>query len=349
MTNIEAQHTIYVDFECLKGSRGQRPHPMLLGILIGVDGECLEQIILDERLHPLHAARRERTRFAQLTESIETLVRMATSGGLKLAGWSFFDRDRMIDARPDLEGDINACYVNAIQIARPWRQRIYPAFKIEREDQFAAKHTLDKYARLAGYPDAPALQGAEPARWIRHLLDQLEAKQGRYRSTTPETRRDWRRLLDYNRHDLLALRHIVLKATRETEAWRAYEKTRFCVDDGPRRVCFMAGSANKKLDALLERHRAKSWAFITAWNPGSIELTREENAARQAELRNAVAAYTVLRGEGIGEDPGWTPEESLLILNISRGKAVSLGRRFGQLAIVVGRRGEKSELVHSGT
>lgn len=40
-----------------------------------------------------------------------------------------------------------------------------------------------------------------------------------------------------------------------------------------------------------------------------------------------------------------TPERSLIILDISHGKAVSLARRFGQLAIVAGRRGEASRLV----
>jgi hypothetical protein len=344
MTHADAQRAIYIDFECRKGGKGQKPHPALLGVLIGEDEDRLEQLIVDERLKAASVARRERTAFVPLQDAVETLVGLAASGGTRIIGWSFFDRDRMIDARPDLEAEITARYINAIQIARPWRQRLYPWFTIEREDQFAPRHTLDKYARLAEYRAAKALDGAAPAKWIQHVLDQLEAKQGRYRQTTKQTKRDWDRLLDYNRHDLLALRHIVLRATRETEAWSAYKKTRFCVDDGPRRICFMAGSANKKLDALLERHDAKSWAFITAWNPGSIELPREQNEARQAQLRRAVAGYEVLSGEGIGEDPRWTPEESLLILNVSRGKAISLGRRFGQLAIVVGRRGEKSEL-----
>ena len=348
MTHRDAQQAIYIDFECLKGSKGQTPHPVLLGLLVGMTAESLEQLIVDERLTPARVAKRERTRFVPLRDAVETIVRMATSSRRRIVGWSFFDRDRLIDTRPDLQAEINAGYVNAIQLARPWRQKIYPAFKIEREDQFAPKHTLDRYARLAEYPAAQALDKAAPAKWIRHMLQQLDARQGRYRRTTKQAKRDWHRLLDYNRHDLLALRHIVLKATRETEAWRAYEKTRFCVDDGPRRICFMAGSANKKLDALLERHRAKAWAFITAWNPRSIELPREQNDARQAELRQAVADYEVLPGEGIGDDPRWTPEESLMILNISRAKALSLGRQFDQLAVVVGRRGEKSELVPTG-
>jgi hypothetical protein len=145
--------------------------------------------------------------------------------------------------------------------------------------------------------------------------------------------------------DRLAPARIVLKATREREAWRAYERTRFCVDDGKRRICFMAGSQSRRLDSLLERHAADRWAFITAWNPASELLTPAENHARQARLRTAVASYSMLPGEGIGKDPAWTPEESLLVLNISRREAIRLGRQFGQLAIVAGRRGSKSRLV----
>jgi len=266
-----------------------------------------------------------------------------------LVGWSLFDRDRLVQARPDLEGEIKARYLNALKSAKPWRQKLYPDFVIKRKGRFAATHTLDKYAVLAGYPDARHLKGA-PAQWIRHTLRQLQATGGSYRRTTTQTKRDWHRLLDYNRRDCLALRHIVLKASREMESWRAYEQTRFCVDDGPRHVCFRAGSNRPRLRALLLRHDALQWAFVTAWNPASVVLSRTENNARQLELRGAVdtAGYAMLNGEGVGEDPKWKPEKSLLILGISRGEAVKLGRRFGQLAIVSGRRGRSAHLIPCG-
>ena len=56
----------------------------------------------------------------------------------------------------------------------------------------------------------------------------------------------------------------------------------------------------------------------------------------------------MLTGEGVGEDPKWQPEESALILGISRGEAVKLGRRFGQLAIVAGRCGRSARLIPCG-
>jgi hypothetical protein len=100
---------------------------------------------------------------------------------------------------------------------------------------------------------------------------------------------------------------------------------------------------------LLSRHGANKWAFVTAWNPASVPLSREENDARQRELIRLVeaAGHTWIRGEGRGKDPTWTPEESLLILDISRGEAIALGKQFGQLAIVAGRRGESSALLPS--
>jgi hypothetical protein len=341
---IDFSRAIYIDIESLKTDP---PHCALVGVLTGTGGEELEQLIVDPRLAPARVAKRDRLRVAIWPGAVEEIVTRAVSDDRRIVGWSNFDRDRMAEARSDLRGEIHARYVNALEIARPWRRTVHPGFKIERADQFAPKHTLDKYARLAGYEDVWALEDAAPATWIRHTLRQLEANEGRYRRITPEAKRDWHKLLAYNRHDLFALRHVVLAATRELTLWRAYDRTRFCVQDRTKRICFMAGSQNRRLDALLTRHGATRWAFITAWNPGSRPLSKSENARRHAELRAAVtdAGLEALDGEGVGEDASWPSEQSLLILNISRGKAISLGRRFGQLAIVVGRRGEASTLV----
>jgi hypothetical protein len=346
MTFADAKRAVYIDFECLKARRPKPPHPTLLGVLVSSEGESFEQIITDERLAPAKVANK-RCRFATAPAAVGAMVAEAKEEKRRIVGWSFFDRDRLIEACPDRTVDINALYVNALHLARPWRQSIHPDFPIEREDSFAPKHTLDKYALLAAYPVTAAFRNATPAKWIRHTLRQLESTHGRYWKTTKETQRDWRKLLQYNRHDCLALRHIALKASREMECWRAYEKTRFCVEDGARRLCFMAGSRSARLDALLRRHKAVKWAFLTAWNPASVQMSRAENDARQHDLRHRLESerYTWLPGEGVGNDPTWEPEASLLVLGISRGKAVALGRAFGQLAVVVGRRGEPARLV----
>jgi hypothetical protein len=158
-------------------------------------------------------------------------------------------------------------------------------------------------------------------------------------------------LLEVNRQDCLALQHVTLKAARELECWRAYERTTYCVDDSPGRIRFRAGDVSRSLDALVARHDATRWALITAWNPESVRLTRAENDVRQRSLERDAqqAGYQMLRGEGIGADPNWQPEESILILGISRKAARQLGRQYGQLAIVVGHRDGPGRLVSCAT
>ena len=341
MTYDEAQRAIYIDFECLL----TKPHPVpkLLGVL-EADGDGFEQLILDPRLAPARVASR-RCRVTDIQSAIEALVERAWRENRAIAGWSFFDREVAKRAAPSVAELLDQRYRNVLPTGRKWRQRLHPSFAIAREDEYSPKHTLDKYARLAAYPDARALAKATPAAWIRHMDRQLRSREGRYRPTTKPAKRDWHRLLAYNRHDCLALRHIALKATRELEAWHAYERTRYCVDEEKRRVCFLAGSASARVRALLDRHGANRFAFITAWNPGSVVLPPAENARRQAQLRAEVQRYETLDGEGVGDDPKWDPEGSLMVLGISRGKAVALARRYGQLAIVYGQRGAAPELV----
>ncbi len=55
--------------------------------------------------------------------------------------------------------------------------------------------------------------------------------------------------------------------------------------------------------------------------------------------------FLVYEGEGVGEDPEWKPERSVLILGIGRSKAEELGKLFDQNAIVVGMNGKNAELV----
>jgi hypothetical protein len=102
---------------------------------------------------------------------------------------------------------------------------------------------------------------------------------------------------------------------------------------------------NALLDRVLATRGVRSWAYVTAYNPGSVQVSAAENETRQRELRAAVArdGHVFYEGTGVGE--GWPPEPSLLILGISEAEASALGRRFGQLAIVVGERGEAARLL----
>lgn len=97
------------------------------------------------------------------------------------------------------------------------------------------------------------------------------------------------------------------------ECCRAYERTKFCADDGGRRpICVITGAHSHRLEALLARKGQSPGALITAWNPASVFLTRREDGERQAELTRVVQdrGYEALPGEGIGEDSGWSPNRA---------------------------------------
>jgi len=114
-----------------------------------------------------------------------------------------------------------------------------------------------------------------------------------------------------------------------------------------RTIRIRVGEPNAALDELLAAHRARSWAYITAWNPGARRLEPAENAARHDALLRELSRLgrTFYEGEGVPDEPGWEPERSVLVLGLDLDEARALGRRFGQLAIVAGGAGEAPRLV----
>jgi len=131
----------------------------------------------------------------------------------------------------------------------------------------------------------------------------------------------------------------------------AYLSTTYRVDAPTGPVPLRVGRGSRALDRLLQRRGWRTWAFVTACNPRSHRLPGWRNLARQRRLRTLVEQlrYPFLSGAGVGDDSGWPPEPSLLIVGISRARACRLARLFGQNAIVVGRRARAAELVWCGT
>ncbi len=105
------------------------------------------------------------------------------------------------------------------------------------------------------------------------------------------------------------------------------------------------GELNPALDRLLLEYGNEDWAFITASNPYSNILPDGVNGARFALLKEAVKSWLYFEGAGVGTDPLWKPEHSLLILGINEMDAIEIGKSFEQNAIVVGRIYSPPELV----
>lgn len=117
---------------------------------------------------------------------------------------------------------------------------------------------------------------------------------------------------------------------------QAYLDTVYKVENPP--LSLRIGQPNADLETLLQQYGVQHWAFITAWNPKSQMLTPKENERRQQKLEKLLekAGYACFRGYGIGANASWPPEESVLILGISREEALALGRHWQQYAIVAG-------------
>ncbi len=101
---------------------------------------------------------------------------------------------------------------------------------------------------------------------------------------------------------------------------RAYQTSQFVVWTPEGEIVLRVGERNPRLDELMMEFGALSSAFTTAWNPGSVKLSIEENQTRQTALKEEVrkAGYLSFCGEGVGQDEAWPPEASVLILGISR-------------------------------
>lgn len=143
------------------------------------------------------------------------------------------------------------------------------------------------------------------------------------------------------------LRGTAVTAARD-RLGAAYAATSYRVDAGPRgRFAIRIGEPSPGLDALLAAAGVETWAFVTAANPGSVRLADADNAARMARLLEAVRGRRLVHypGTGTGDDRTWPAEPSLLVLGLDTAEAVALARRFGQVAIVAGRRGGVAGLV----
>ena len=127
----------------------------------------------------------------------------------------------------------------------------------------------------------------------------------------------------------------------------AYCAASYYVDGPAGRFVLRIGANIADVDRLAAAHEVNAWAYITAYNPGSVATPRERNEARQQELEHAVAEakYRFSRGESQADDGAWEAEPSLLIFGIGEPEAAMLGRRFQQAAIVYGERGGPARLV----
>lgn len=106
------------------------------------------------------------------------------------------------------------------------------------------------------------------------------------------------------------------------------------------------GHRHPAFDARLAGSGSRAWVVVTAWNPGSVPRSEQENAAAQRALSETLERAGLVAWPARGESPGreWA-EESLCVLDLDPEQARALARRFGQLAVVHGELGGEATLL----
>jgi hypothetical protein len=135
--------------------------------------------------------------------------------------------------------------------------------------------------------------------------------------------------------------------SRHVELFAAYEATDYVAFVSGQEITVRLGYRSRDLDRVMIRFGVGVAALITAFNPYSINVGRWRNLRANQMLRAALrqCGYKHFEGEGRGASADWPPEPSYLVLGIERAKAIQLGRRFRQNALVYFRMGRRAELV----
>ena len=90
------------------------------------------------------------------------------------------------------------------------------------------------------------------------------------------------------------------------------------------------GEKSEQLEQIMIDSGLDTWAFLTAENPRSVMMSREENIKRNEILREELAnieGVRIFEGRGRGLDGKWPAEASFLVLGVSIERALALGRR----------------------
>ena len=115
-----------------------------------------------------------------------------------------------------------------------------------------------------------------------------------------------------------------------SDVWEAYRRSEYRIGE-PLHLTLRVNEPAKGLPQ-------GPWSFLTAWNPRSEPRSETENRAKQSELETILRREGIRCVAGLGYDPmrEWADEECVLALGLERERALELGRRFGQNAVLIG-------------
>lgn len=146
--------------------------------------------------------------WAQLAAEI---VRVAMATESLIGGYSIPERDLLMASCPEHAEWIKEHYLNAN--AARWFRNHRPALHAEacRTAGERRKPGLKDFLiqPAVGYPYKRYLLDVRPAAILGRMRKLLAKRDGVHRELTNEARRDWARLIEYNRQDVLGMIHLV--------------------------------------------------------------------------------------------------------------------------------------------
>lgn len=189
----EAERAIYIDCEGFKDKS-----PTLIGVLM--DG-TIEQIVFDPDLEL--AATRKGLRISTFGAEARRIYELCLQEQRVIVAYSEHEL-RLFADYADI--DIGTHYRNARRIAKRWKNQVRPG------DQIGGRGLKD-FLRFIGYPMGGYLGEKPPTERINGIRDML-CKHGSYGALTPRKKKDWTKLLEYNRVDCEGMRTLVILASR---------------------------------------------------------------------------------------------------------------------------------------
>jgi len=148
------------------------------------------------------------------------LVNTAMATNSIIGGYSLHERDLLMSACSKDAEWIDANYGNAN--AAKWFRKNRPDLYAEacRMAGEGNKPGLKNFLTQpdVGYPFKKYLRKVQPGPILGRLRELLAKRDGKHRKLTDEAKRDWARLIEYNREDVLGMIHLVEYVRRESES-----------------------------------------------------------------------------------------------------------------------------------
>ena len=197
ISTYQAERGIYLDFEGFKG----KP-PAIAGICVEND---FHQIVLDSTLRS--AAEAKNLNCESFCEFVRCLMEECERDNRFIIAFSSHE---MSVIQRDCGIDVSRRYKNGLRIAKRWKWHYHRDIRLDH-------NSLDQFLELPGvdYEVPKHLGKGNATSRLKAVVAGL-ARSDDYAKLTPTQKGKWTKLLDYNRHDVLGLRALILRAAKDT-------------------------------------------------------------------------------------------------------------------------------------